>query len=34
LVSLISVTLGASLPGFFINENDSTVKDVHNLLLL
>lgn len=34
LFTLLSITLGAALPGFFIDDNTSTVDDVKKLLFL
>lgn len=32
--TILSVSIGAAAPGFFINENTSTVEDVKRLLLI
>jgi hypothetical protein len=34
LFTLLSITLGAAVPGFLINDNTSTVADVKNLLFM
>lgn len=31
---MLSITVGASLPGFFINDSDSTAADVKRLIFI